>query len=172
MLESNESNKGAVFPNTFLGAYVPRLQILELFRIQYPGLPILLLSATHLVHLSLYDRPFLEYIPPEVIVSSLSTLTSLESFTLETTGSRWLTPPTKHQPLSTRTVLPALTHFSYTGFSRNLEDYVALIDCPKLNNFLIDFVDESDCDTPQLDYFISRTPSLQAPENAPHVTYI
>jgi hypothetical protein len=161
-----------VLPDTLLGGYAPRLQLIDLAYIQYPGLRTLLLSATHLVDLWLWDSPLFGYIPPEVMVSYFSTSTSLESFTLQISNSSPTTPPQNSQPLSIRTVLPALTHFTFTGNSRYLEDIVARIDCPKLNKFMIDLYNEFDCDMPQLDYLISRTPSLQTPENAPHVNYI
>ena len=44
---------------------------------------------------------------------------------------------------------------------------MARIDSPKLNEFLIDFFHQfDDASHLQLDDFISRTPGLQAPENA------
>jgi hypothetical protein len=97
-----------------------------------------------------------------MLVSCLPILTSLESLTLEITDSSLPLPP-KSEPLSTRTVLPALTRFKFTGFSSLLEDIVARIDCPKLNKLVVEFI-EYDYDTSQLDHFISRAPSLQAPE--------
>jgi hypothetical protein len=43
-----------VVPDSFLGGSAPRLEYLNLDRIPFPGLPKLLLSATHLVNLYLY----------------------------------------------------------------------------------------------------------------------
>jgi hypothetical protein len=45
-------------------------------------LPKLLLSTTHLVHLDLEDVPHSGRTPPEVMATSLSALTSLESLVL------------------------------------------------------------------------------------------
>jgi hypothetical protein len=70
-------------PDSFLGGSAPRLRILELYRIPFPGLPNLLLSATQLVFLGLYDIPDSGYIPPEAMVALLSVLSSLESLSLE-----------------------------------------------------------------------------------------
>ena len=72
----------SVVPNSFLGGSAPRLEFLQLNRIPFPGLPNLLLSATHLVTLYLFDIPHSGYISPEAMVTCLSTLTSLSSFSL------------------------------------------------------------------------------------------
>jgi hypothetical protein len=48
----------AVLPDSFLGGYTPRLERVCFNRISFPGLPKLLLSATHLITLSLYNTPF------------------------------------------------------------------------------------------------------------------
>ena len=66
-----------VDPDSFLGGSAPSLQMLSLHDIPFPGLPKLLLSATHLVHLDLYI-PHSGYISPEVMVTCLSALTRLE----------------------------------------------------------------------------------------------
>ena len=66
-----------VSPYSFLGGSAPRLQSLLLYGIPFPGLPKLLLSATHLVNLFLSNIPRSRYISPEEIVTALSTLTSL-----------------------------------------------------------------------------------------------
>ena len=69
-------------PDSFLGGTAPRLQSLTFWNISFPGLPKLLTSANHLVHLSLHNIPQSGYIPPEVMATSLSALTNLESFCL------------------------------------------------------------------------------------------
>src|SRR5258708_5737056 len=63
---------------SFLGGSAPRLRHLSLNRIPFPGLPKLLLSATHLVDLHLWDVPNSGYFTPEAIVTGLSTSTSLK----------------------------------------------------------------------------------------------
>ena len=68
----------ATAPVFFLG---PSLQTLRLDSISLPGLPNLLLLATHLIHLTLWRMPcpgFIGYIPPEAMLTGLSTLTRLE----------------------------------------------------------------------------------------------
>jgi hypothetical protein len=59
-----------VVPASFLGGSAPRLQTLILDRIPFPGLPKLLLSATHLVHLDLWRIPHSGYISPEAMVTA------------------------------------------------------------------------------------------------------
>lgn len=162
-----------VLPNTFLGGSAPRLRLLQLDHIQFPGLPTLLLSATHLVHLRLYNIPQPGYISPTAMVTCLSTLTSLESFSLGFTLFP-LPPAQNDQPrhLSTHSTLPALTNFSFRGSRIFLDDFVSLIDAPKLNKLSVYISPRFDRDTTQLDRFVSRTPGLQAPENAPRVAYL
>jgi hypothetical protein len=165
ILYSDDEYKNPVFFDTFLGGSAPRLQLLNLAFIHCPGLPLLLLSTTHLVHLSLCDTPFRGCMAPEVMASCLSTLTSLESLYIEINDSLLPLPP-KSEPPSTRTVLPALTLIIYEGLSSLLEDIVAHIDCPKLNKFTIYVADDYDPDPEmsEIYLFVSRTPSLQEAE--------
>jgi hypothetical protein len=58
-------------PDGFLGGSAPSLQYLRLQSISFPALPKLLLSATELVRLTLWDIPYSGYISPEAIVTSL-----------------------------------------------------------------------------------------------------
>jgi hypothetical protein len=76
-------NKGEavpVVPNSFLGRFALHLQGLSLIHISFPFLLLrkLLLSATHLIDLSLLGIPQSRYISPKVMVTCLSTLTTLE----------------------------------------------------------------------------------------------
>ena len=59
-----------VVPVSFLDGSAPRLQTLRLTSIPFPGLPKLLLSATHLVTLSLFNIPHSGYFSPEAIIPS------------------------------------------------------------------------------------------------------
>jgi hypothetical protein len=71
-----------VLPDSFLGGSAPRLRYF-LEDIPFPGLPNLLLSATHLVQLWLIHIPPSGYISPEAMVASLSALSSSKPFTLD-----------------------------------------------------------------------------------------
>jgi hypothetical protein len=156
-----------VVPDSFLGRSGPRLVFLGLFGIPFPGLPKLLLSATHLVNLYLLNIPHSGYISPEAMVTALSTLTSLERLRLN------FQSPQPHSdwagqcpsPL-TRTVVPVLTHFAFKGDCEYLDDLVACIDAPRLNDLSITFFHDIVFDAPQFIQFISRTPALEAFENA------
>jgi hypothetical protein len=121
----------SILPGSFLGGTAPRLRSLELHGVPFLGLPRLLMSATHLVVLDLLNIPRSGYIPPEVMATRLSALTSLESLRfhfrypqpLPALGSRCLPPP----PL-TRSILPRLTKIRFKGASEYSEEILARID--------------------------------------------
>jgi hypothetical protein len=151
-----------IVPESFLGGSAPRLRQFNLERIPFPGLPKLLLSATHLVTLDLWDIPNSGYFTPEAIVTGLSTSTSLEVFFLDFESP--LSRPKRESrcpPPLTRSILPALTRFSFKGASEYLEDLVARIDAPLLDGLKIIFFHQLIFDTPQLNQFISRIPNLK-----------
>jgi hypothetical protein len=151
-----------IVPESFLGGSAPHLQHVSLYYIPFPGLPKLLLSATHLVTLKLWYIPNSGYFTPEAIVTGLSTSTSLEEFWLAFGSplSRSNRESRRPPPL-TRSTLPALTKFLFKGSSEYLEDLVARIDTPLLGCLQIKFFHQLIFDTPQLTQFISRTPNLE-----------
>ena len=160
----------AVVPDSFLGGSAPRLEDLTLGGIPFPGIPKLLLSATHLVNLHLRQIPHSGYFSPDVMVTALSTLTNLEIFSLRFQSPRSCPDQATRRPLpSTRSVLPVLTQFWFKGVSEYLEDLVARIDAPQLNRLPIRFFNDIVFDTPQFMQFISRTPMLKLLEKA-HIT--
>jgi hypothetical protein len=151
------------FSDSFLGGSAPRLRSLYLNYIPYPGLPKLLLSATHLTHLHLYNIPDSGYIPPEAMVACLSTLTSLEQLSLEFQFPRPL-PDQESQrpPPSIRTSLPVLEQFTFQGGGEYLEVLVARIDAPQLGSLDITYFNDIVFITPQFTRFISHTPTFEA----------
>ena len=164
---------GPILPDLFLGGNAPRLRSLELESIPFPGLPKLLLSATHLVHLDLFNIPPSGYIPPEAMATSLSALTNLESLHL------WFRCPRPRPALDSRrppppplthSILPSLTEFRFQGTSEYLEEILARIDAPRLDGFHIAFFNEVIFDTPQLFQFISRRPALMTPQKV-HIAF-
>ena len=160
----------AVVPDSFLGGSAARLEDLTLGGIPFPGIPKLLLSATHLVNLHLRQIPHSGYFSPDVMVTALSTLTNLEIFSLRFQSPRSCPDQATRRPLpSTRSVLPVLTQFWFKGVSEYLEDLVARIDAPQLNRLPIRFFNDVVFDTPQFMQFISRTPLLKLLEKA-HIT--
>ena len=160
-----------VDPDSFLGGFAPHLQFLALHRLQFLGLPKLLLSTTHLVTLYLYDIPHSGYISPNAMVTVLSTLISLERLSLGFHSPRscphWAS---RRPPPSTRSALPILTLFWFKGVSEYLEDLVACIDTPRLNDLAINFFNDIIFDMPQFVQFINRTPTLGALEKA-HIVF-
>ena len=70
----------------------------------------------------------------------------------------------RHPPPLKRSVIPALTFFSFKGVVEYLEDLVTYIDAPQLGYFHIAFFNQIDFDGPRLAQFISRTPALRDDE--------
>ena len=101
------------------------------------------------------------------MVACLATLTNLDRLSLgfQSPQSR---PDrgSRHPPLPKRTVLPAFISFSFRGVCEYLENFVACIDAPQLNFFDTTFFNDIVFDTPQFTKFISRTPTMEAFDNA------
>ena len=145
-------------PDSFLDGSAPRLRNFLLDAIPFPGLPKLLLSATQLVVLRLFN---IQYISPEPMVALLSVMSSLTSLSLGFPSPE--SPPdweTQSLPPPKRSIIPALEFFDYRGDIEYLEDLVPFIDAPQLEIFRMNFIDQIDFDTPQLAQFINRTPKL------------
>jgi len=156
-----------VVPASFLGGCAPQLQTLDLYRIPFPGLPNLLLSATHLVQLHLHLIPHSGYFSPEAMVTALAVLTSLESLTIGFKSPRSLPDQkTRRPPPPTRTLLPALKHLYFHGVSEYLDVLVARIDAPLLDELKIFFFHQLIYDTPRLTQFINRIPKFKAYDEA------
>ena len=159
------SNTVTVIPDSFLGRSAPRLKLLWLDGILFPGLPKLLLSATDLITLYLTNIPHSEHISLDTIITVLSTLPSLRSFRLEFWSPRPL-PERENRLLlpRTRSVLHFLHSLEFKGVIDYLEDLVARIDTPRLKALYMTFFNQIVFDTPKSMQFISRTPSLGALE--------
>ena len=152
----------SIIPDSFLDRSAPRLRLVDFFGIPLPGLPKLLLSATHLVHLTLFNIPHSGYFLPEAVVTLISMLSRLEVLSLEFQSPRSRpNSESRRLPPSKRSVIPALDHFRFKGAIEYLEDVVAFIDAPQLNHFFITFFNQINFDTPQLAHFINRTPELR-----------
>ena len=81
-LELFSYDETRIIPDSFLGGSARCLQTLSLDSIPFPGLPRLLLSATHITHLYLYSIPHSGYISPQVMIAPLSMLSSLRTLYL------------------------------------------------------------------------------------------
>lgn len=156
----------SVIPDSFLGESATTcLRSLRLINIPFPlpALRKLLLSAADLVKIRIWRIPNSWYISPEeMVVTCLSTLTRLQEFELgfqsrDNWGNRRLPPET-----CTRFVLPALTSLQFKGVYEYMEDLMARIDAPQLDNLKIILFYQPVLDAPQLAQFISRTPRFKA----------
>jgi hypothetical protein len=148
-----------VLPRGFLGGSAPHLEYLYLSGVPFPRFPTLLLSASNLLTLRLDD--ILQSIPPETMVEGLTMLTRLR--TLSIAFGRDMSQPDQWRSRSNSpipTILPALTLFHYKGYSEYLEDLLALIDTPLVDNIRIEYFVEV-IQVPQLSRFIGRTQNLK-----------
>ena len=151
----------SVIPDSFLDGSAQRLQDFYLSGIPFPGLPKLLLSATHLVSLKLYSIPHSGYVSPEAIVALISVLSGLEQLSLGFQSPQsGPDPETRRPPPSKRSVIPALYYLHFKGVIEYLEDLVTGIDTPQLYEMRITFFNQIDFHTPRLAQFINRTPKL------------
>jgi hypothetical protein len=160
-----------VIPDSFLDGSAPRLQYFELSGTPFPGLPKLLLPATHLVCLRLYDIPHSGYISPEAMIALLSVLPGLKIFCFEFRSL--LYRPDRESPIPPppkRSILPALKEFRFIGLTKYLEDLVTFIDAPQLDEMHILFFNQTDFDCPRLVQFINRTSTLWV-RNKAHVQF-
>ena len=151
-------------PDSFLGGFAPCLQAVTLERISFSGLPTLLLSATHLVHLVLQGIPFYGYISPDAMATGLSASTRLDKLVIEFATCRHR--KSQRPPSPTRILLPVLTKLRFKGPNRYLEDLVARIDAPLLDKSEITFFCQRHFDTSQLARFISCTEKFTTHDKA------
>ncbi len=150
-----------VIPDSFLDGSAPSLRTLELTSISFPGLPKLLLSATQLVYLWLFDIPHSGYISPETMIALLCASPNLDTLHLgfqspqsrPDLGTRRLPPPK-------RSILRNLQKFRFKGVTEYLEHLVTFIDTPRLNDMDTTFFNQIDFDCPRLAQFINRTSTL------------
>ena len=137
------------------------LRTLHVTRIAIPSLPRLLSSSTDLVDLQLDEIPLAGYFPPQVFANVLSGASHLRSLSLH-----FLSYPPRRTLFSLATpgdhhiVLPVLTSFKYRGISKYLDNIMARIDTPRLQDIDITFFSQPTMDASQLGRFIERTETL------------
>ena len=168
---SSHDEAPPVIPDSFLDGSALRLQIFELAGIPFPGLPKLLLPATHLVDLRLFNIPHSGYISPGAMVDLLSVSSSLRTLSLEFRSPQSRPDPETRRlhPLK-RSILPALRGFYFKGVTEYLEELVTHIGAPQLDHMHITFFNQIDFDYPRLAQFINCTPRLGARDEA-HVQF-
>jgi hypothetical protein len=153
----------SVLPDGFLGGSAPSLRQLDLCSVQYPALPTLLLSASNLVSLWLRNIPPTGYISPEAMASHVAASPKLVTLYIAFSVPASF-PDLIISPPITRTVLPALCHFSFSGESKYLEDFVSRINTPQLNSIVVHYQRGDiniNFDVSQLSKFIDRSESLK-----------
>ena len=170
-LRSKDGERTPAIPASFMGGSAGPLRQLSLEGIPFLGLPKLLLSATHLVSLMLYNIPHSGYISPEVMVTCLSVLTGLEILIIQFESPRSCPErlPEWKSRRPPRTLLPNLGEFLFKGVVEYLEDLVARIDAPLLFNVDISFFHQLILDTPRLTelcQFMNRIPELKTHHKA------
>jgi hypothetical protein len=168
---SDSPDRSTPLPDGFLGGFAPRLQSLDLRSIRFPALSKLLLSATDLVSLTVWNIPDSVYFSPVVTVTCLAAMANLKYLIIGFNYEFNFPPfhPDRRPPPPTRTVLPALTHFEFRGVSEYSEDLMARIDAPLLA-FLCIIFDQLIPEISQLAQFMRRTPRFQALNEA-HVDF-
>jgi len=156
-----------VLPDSFLGGSTPRLRELELMGIPFPSMPKLLLSANGLVILDLTDIPDSGYISPDAMATALTAVTKLKTLHLQFRSPR-PRPDRASRPLPppTRFVLPALTELFFRGVYEYLEDLLARIDPPLLQDLYISFFMDLNFDVPQLHWLIGHAEEFKAFDRA------
>ena len=144
-------------PDSFLGGSAPRLRSLQLIGIPFPALSNLLSSTAELVTLYISSIPHSSHTSPETMVTSLSTLTKLQSLTLGFQSSQSPADNAgRFLPLQTRIVLPALTSLYLLSYDEYLEDIVSRIDIPLLEDMTTEPFKQRVFDPRQLRDFISH----------------
>lgn len=157
-LLSDGRGAAAALPDSFFGGAAPRprLHTVHLKGIPFPPVRELLLSATHLVDLDLWNMSYSGFVSTEETVNCLAVMTRLKSLFLGFHSPLSCPDPANQDPPPPiRTVLPALTHFKYRGVSETLEDLVARIDVPLLDNAEITFFNQLLFDSSRLPQFMT-----------------
>lgn len=155
---SSKDSHVPILTASFLGGSAPSLEEVCISGIPFPSLPTLLLSTSDLVVLRLYDIPYNGGLPPETIVARLAALTKLETLFIEFRG--WQLRLQRPPAPPTRSVFPALTTFGFRGASEYLDDLVAQIDTPRLDDLRVFYIGPLNAQVTQfsqLAQFLSRT---------------
>ncbi|KAN0128316.1 hypothetical protein V8E53_013900 [Lactarius tabidus] len=161
-ISSHYGNVSAL-PEGFLGGSAPSLHELELCDVRYPALPTLLSSAGNLVNLTLRNIPPTGYVSPEAMASFVASTLKLEILEIDFNALTSF-PDLILSPPTTRTILPILRKFLFSGECKYLEDFVSRIDTPQLNTIFVHYQSgyiNINFDVPQLSNFINRSESLK-----------
>ena len=157
---NSEAESPMLHSDSFLGGSAPHLRSLNLSGIPFPSLPTLLSTSKDLIELHLWRVPTSGYISPVAMATCLSSLTRLESLKLG------LSPQSSHSsnhlpPSLTRIDLPTLTYFAFFGTNAHMEDLVAWINAPLLQDIVISFYLDPPFNISQLNQFIGRVENFK-----------
>ena len=158
-LRSNEDRVSAL-SDLFLGGSAPRLRSIRLYSITFPEIRNLLSSTSDLIHLGLWDIPDSSYISPEMILTSLTSLTQLKTLRLGFRSRLGL--ESRHPSPQTRVFLLYFTHFYFHGVSEYLEELVAHIDAPILHSFGTTLFNGPSFDISELPQLVNRSEKLRS----------
>ena len=126
-------------PSTF--QWGPQLRSLHLTGISPLGLPELLSSSRCIVDIQLHEMPGIGCFTPKSLLNALSRMTQLQSLSIRfLPNTAFIAVP---HPPGHRTVLPTLTYLKYQGTSECLDEFLAIIDAPRLADIEITFFDET-----------------------------
>ena len=164
---TTQSDTGLFLPRQFLSGEAPRLHILRMIKIDLPVLPQLLLSAHNLVSLQLEAIPGSGYIPPDVLINSLSGMACLQMFHIHfLSPNSHLVARRSVQLLPGLVSLPSLKHFEFHGVKEYLECLLSCIIAPVRYIYITFFYDLDFRNLPQLREFIGRTETQRLPDEA------
>jgi len=163
-----------ILPKGFLNGSAPCLQYLSLGMFLIPEVPTFLLSSHNLITLELETRFQNNSISPEAMVECLSGMTRLKTLSISFYYNVRFTTVAIGQEmtrsdLTTRVILPSLTHFDYAGHSEYSEDLMAQIDAPlliKLGMTYYGIHQASQIQASQLSRFIGHIENFDQPSRA------
>jgi hypothetical protein len=151
----------AFFPESLLGGSAPNLQSLHLDYTAFPTLPKLLLSCPALFRLSLLD---ISYPGPSAnaMVDCLSSLTRLKHLQIECLFSHHRSDRARQRPPPrARTVFPVLSTLILKGVTEHVDQLLAHIEAPNLDDVRIRFLDPPIFDISRLSPCIGPTETFE-----------
>ena len=161
------AHSGTILPDSFLGGSAPRLRTLLMDAFALPTLPQLLLSATDLVQLFLWDTVFPNYcgyIAPETMTICLSAMTKLDVLDLRFRSRRFRRSDqgSSDPPPLTFVVLPTLVSFNFRGSDEYLDELVARNNAPPLDDVNLTLFGELRLSSAQFLRFVNQAQRIHA----------
>ena len=133
----------------------------------FPASPRLLLSSPGLVGLSLVSIPCPGYISFDAIVDCLSSLPWLKHLQIESRHSHPRPDSASpHPPILTRAVFPNLSTLHLEGETEFIDQHLAHIEAPHLNDVHVRFLDPPNFDISRISSCIGHTEPFQAFDQA------